>query len=97
MGWSEYSSALITGAGIGSMYGLTALGYYITYAISRTVNFAQGASLMLGAVLSFTLMQSWHWPVSLAIVMTLFCCAVWGLAVEGSGYSHFCGGDPIPG
>ena len=25
MGWSEYSSALITGAGIGSMYGLTAL------------------------------------------------------------------------
>ena len=89
MGWSEYSSALITGAGIGSMYGLTALGYYITYAISRTVNFAQGASLMIGAVLSFTLMQSWHWPTSLAVVMTLFCCALWGLAVERLGIQPF--------
>ena len=50
------SSALITGLGLGSMYGLLALGFHVTYAVSNTVNFAQGATMMLGAVVCFTLM-----------------------------------------
>src|SRR3974377_576840 len=49
------SSAVITGLGLGSMYGLLALGFHVTYAVSNTVNFAQGGTMMLGAVLSFTL------------------------------------------
>ena len=76
MGLSEYVSALITGAGIGSMYGLVALGYYATYAVSRTVNFAQGASLMLGAVLTFSLTTLWHWPVWLALQSGLLSVAI---------------------
>jgi branched-subunit amino acid ABC-type transport system permease component len=47
--------ALITGLGLGSMYGLLALGFYVTYAVSSTVNFAQGSSMMLGAVFAYTL------------------------------------------
>ncbi|MFV1969079.1 MAG: hypothetical protein ACC628_26965, partial [Pirellulaceae bacterium] len=43
-------SSIITGLGLGSMYGLLALGFYITYSVSQTVNFAQGSSMMLGAV-----------------------------------------------
>ena len=35
----------ITGLGLGSMYGLLALGFYITYSVSSTVNFAQGSSM----------------------------------------------------
>ncbi len=42
-------SAIITGLGLGSMYGLLALGFYVTYSVSNTVNFAQGSSMMLGA------------------------------------------------
>jgi branched-chain amino acid transport system permease protein len=82
MGLSEYFSALITGAGIGSMYGLVALGYYTTYAVSRTVNFAQGASLMLGAVLTFSLTTLWHWPVWLAVPLALVLCGLWSYFVE---------------
>ena len=48
-------SALISGLGLGSMYGLMALGFYVTYAVSGTVNFAQGSSMMLGAVLRLRL------------------------------------------
>ena len=44
------TSALISGLGLGSMYGLLALGFYITYSVSNTVNFSQGSSMMLGAV-----------------------------------------------
>ena len=48
------ASAIISGLGLGSMYGLLALGFHVTHAVSRTVNFAQGTTMMLGAVLCFT-------------------------------------------
>ena len=56
------SSALITGLGLGSMYGLLALGFHVTYAVSNTVNFAQGATMMLGAVVCFSLWVTLGWP-----------------------------------
>ena len=56
------ASALITGLGLGSMYGLLALGFHVTYAVSRTVNFAQGSTMMLGAVLCFTFWVTLGWP-----------------------------------
>jgi branched-chain amino acid transport system permease protein len=75
-------SALISGFGLGSMYGLMALGFYITYAVSGTVNFAQGSSMMLGAVLCFTFTQTLGWPVGLGIMLALALCAIYGLIVE---------------
>jgi branched-chain amino acid transport system permease protein len=75
-------SALISGFGLGSMYGLLALGFYITYAVSGTVNFAQGSSMMLGAVLCFGFTQTLGWPMWLAIVLALALCAIYGLLVE---------------
>ncbi len=59
------SSALISGLGLGSMYGLLALGFHITHAVSNTVNFAQGSAMMLGAVLCFTFWVTFHWPLTL--------------------------------
>jgi branched-chain amino acid transport system permease protein len=75
-------SALISGFGLGSMYGLMALGFYITYAVSGTVNFAQGSSMMLGAVLCFYFAQTLDLSMWLAIVLALVGCAVYGLLVE---------------
>ena len=75
-------SAIITGLGLGSMYGLLALGFYVTYSVSNTVNFAQGSTMMLGAVLCFTFWVTFGWPVSLAVVAALILCAAWGVFVE---------------
>src|SRR3989442_1747547 len=55
-------SAVVSGLGLGSMYGLLALGFYVTYAVSRTVNFAQGSSMMLGAVFAYTFAVRLGWP-----------------------------------
>jgi branched-chain amino acid transport system permease protein len=76
------SSALISGLGLGSMYGLLALGFYVTYAVSSTVNFAQGSSMMLGAVFAYTfaVKLGWHFIPAAAIALVL--CAVYGLVVE---------------
>lgn len=75
-------SALISGLGMGSMYGLMALGFYLTYAVSGTMNFAQGSSMMLGAVLCFTFAQTLGWPMWLAVILALLVCALYGLVVE---------------
>jgi branched-chain amino acid transport system permease protein len=75
-------SALISGLGLGSMYGLLALGFYVTYAVSRTVNFAQGSSMMLGAVFAYTFAVRLGWPFVLAAAMALLLCAAYGLIVE---------------
>jgi branched-chain amino acid transport system permease protein len=75
-------SALISGLGLGSMYGLMALGFYVTYAVSGTVNFAQGSSMMLGAVLTYTFAQTLGWPGWAAVLLALALCALYGLLVE---------------
>ena len=51
------------------MYGLLALGFYITYAVSSTVNFAQGSSMMLGAVLAYGFAVRLGWPMPIAAVL----------------------------
>ena len=76
------TSAIITGLGLGSMYGLLALGFHVTYAVSATVNFAQGSSMMLGAVFAYTFAIRLGWPLPLAAAMALALCALYGAIVE---------------
>lgn len=76
------ASAIITGLGLGAMYGLLALGFHITYVVSNTVNFSQGSSMMLGAVLGYTFSVTLGWPMPIAIIAALFLCGVFGLGVE---------------
>jgi len=75
-------SAIVSGLSLGSMYGLIALGYHITYSVSGTVNFAQGSAVMLGAVLGYTFWVTFGAPLPAAILATLAACALAGLLVE---------------
>jgi branched-chain amino acid transport system permease protein len=77
-----FLSALISGIGLGSMYGLMALGFHVTYAVSGTVNFAQGSSMMLGAVLAYAFAQTLGIPMLAAVALALLLCACYGLLVE---------------
>ncbi|MGQ0665269.1 MAG: branched-chain amino acid ABC transporter permease [Pseudomonadota bacterium] len=75
-------SAFISGLGLGSMYGLLALGFYVTYSVSGTVNFSQGSSMMLGAVLCYTFTITLGWGMAAGIGFALVLCALWGAVVE---------------
>ena len=61
-----WMSAIVSGLGLGSMYGLMAL----------------GSSMMLGAVLTFTFAQTLGWPLLAAVPLALALCALYGLVVE---------------
>src|SRR5258705_5327488 len=75
-------SSIVTGLAVGSMYGLVGLGFHVTYGVSNTVNFSQGSSMMLGAVLGYTFAIRLGWPVPAAVAMSLLLCALLGLVVE---------------
>ena len=72
----------MSGLCLGSMYGLIALGFHMTYVVSNTVNFSQGSSVMLGAVLGYAFAVRLGWPLPLAFACALVACAAFGLLVE---------------
>jgi branched-chain amino acid transport system permease protein len=76
------TSAIISGLGLGSMYGLIALGFHVTYVVSNTVNFSQGSAMMLGAVLGYTFAVTLGWPLPLAAITALAACALVGALIE---------------
>ena len=75
-------TALVTGIGLGAMYGLIALGFQITHSVCSRVNFAQGSMVMLGAVLGYVLTQRAGLPVLVAYPLALLGCALMGMLVE---------------
>src|SRR5947207_14854383 len=64
------------------MYGLVALGYHITWATSRTMNFSQGHAVMAGAVVAYSVFVTLGWPFPLAVVVTLAALACFGALVD---------------
>ncbi|WP_232492741.1 branched-chain amino acid ABC transporter permease [Novosphingobium kaempferiae] len=80
--------ALLTGIALGSIYGLIALGFHITASVCGAVNFAQGSSAMLGAVLLWMLAQA-GWPVPIAVGGAVLTCGAYGLIVEHAAIRPF--------
>src|SRR5215469_2097059 len=64
------------------MYGLVALGYHITWATSRTMNFSQGHAVMVGAVVAYAVFVGLGWPFPLALLVSLAALALFGALVE---------------
>ena len=77
-----YVQLVVTGLALGSMYGLVALGYHITWATSRTMNFSQGYAVMAGAVVAYAVFVTLGWPFPLALAITLAALACYGAFVE---------------
>jgi branched-chain amino acid transport system permease protein len=86
---------VFSGLALGSMYALVALGYHVTYATSRTVNFSQGQSVMVGAVIAYTLHVTAGWPLAAAVAVTLVALAAFGAAVERVAVRPFLGAGSI--
>ncbi len=77
-----YLQLVISGLALGSIYSLVALGFNITYATSRTVNFSQGQSVMVGAVVAYLAHVRWGLPMAAALTLSLVALAAFGILVE---------------
>jgi branched-chain amino acid transport system permease protein len=70
------------GLATGSVYGLLALGYHVTFIVGRTVNFSLGASLMIGAVTLWMLNVRLGLTAYAAVPIVLALAALLGIVVE---------------
>lgn len=74
--------AIASGIGIGCVYGLIGIGFCVIYNASGIVNFAQGAFVMLGGIVTYTAMNSWGLPLPLAAAAAIVLVAAAGVVIE---------------
>jgi branched-chain amino acid transport system permease protein len=80
---SLFISLMIAGIVTGSIYAVSASGLVVTYNTTGIFNFAHGAVGMVLAYLFWQLWQGWHWPVLLALAVTLLVAApILGAVIE---------------
>ena len=71
MNLSQWLQLLIAGIMTGSIYALVGLGYVTIYRTSRVVNFAQGSFVMLGALITYSLLTERGLPFWLAGILSV--------------------------
>lgn len=69
---------VLAGLGAGGIYVLLALGFNVTFATTRVLNFAHGEFLMLGTTVGFFFLAYFGWPVLPALALTILVAAVIG-------------------
>ena len=83
MGFLQY---LINGISIGSVYAIIALGYTMVYGIAKMLNFAHGDIIMVGAYISFCVVNYPGLPAIVSVLATMVVCTILGIIIEGLAY-----------
>ena len=73
---------LVSGVGVGCIYGLIGIGFCVIYNASGIVNFAQGAFVMLGGVITQVLLTRAGMPLVLAAIVAIALVAAMGVVIE---------------
>ncbi len=73
---------IVSGAAIGCIYALIALGFVLIYKATETVNFAQGDLMMIGGFIGLSAMTVIGLPFALAFVATIAAMALVGMGTE---------------
>lgn len=79
---SYAAQIIVSGLGIGCIYGLIGIGFSVIYNASGIVNFAQGAFVMLGGMITHVLFQTYGVPLVLSAVCAVAAVSVLGIVVE---------------
>ncbi|MDE1567033.1 branched-chain amino acid ABC transporter permease [Aquabacter sp. P-9] len=80
--FSYIPQVLVSGLGIGCVYGLIGIGFCVIYNASGIVNFAQGAFVMLGGMITQSLMAGHGLPLIPAALVAVALVALLGVGLE---------------
>lgn len=76
------AQTVVSGIGIGCVFGLIGIGYCVIYNASGIVNFAQGAFVMLGGMITHALLTRAGLPFFVSAVIAITLVAALGVVVE---------------
>lgn len=80
--FTYYAQVLVSGLGTGCIYGLIGIGFCVIYNASGIVNFAQGAFVMLGGMLTQVTLTRLGLPLPVAAIIAITLVAVSGTLLE---------------
>lgn len=78
----DFLQAIASGLVVGSLYSLVGVGIVVVYKSTRVFNFAQGGLLMLGAYLTWSLMEQMGMPIWLGLICGLILAMGIGFLIE---------------
>jgi len=90
-----FLSYLVNGISLGSVYAIIALGYTMVYGIANMLNFAHGDVIMVGAYISFCVMQYLEMPAIVSVVAAMFVCTLLGIVIERLAYKPLRGAPKL--
>lgn len=79
---TQLMQSLVTGVGVGLIYGLVGIGFCVIYNASGIVNFAQGVFVMLGGMFCHTVMTRLGVPLILAAIISVPLVAIVGVLID---------------
>jgi branched-chain amino acid transport system permease protein len=79
---TDFLQLILSGVAVGMIYALLAFGYNITFSTSRTINFAQGEFLMLGALTGLTAATTWKLGYAGALAASCVIGGLLGIVLE---------------
>jgi branched-chain amino acid transport system permease protein len=79
---SFIAQVLISGLSVGCIYGLIGIGFCVIYNASGIVNFAQGAFVMLGGMVTHVLLQQYGVPLIVSAALAVAFGALLGVVIE---------------
>jgi branched-chain amino acid transport system permease protein len=77
-----FGQTLVNGISVGCIYGLIGIGFCVIYNASGIVNFAQGAFVMLGGMITYVLLTTFHLPIFVAGAIATVAVALLGVLIE---------------
>ena len=78
----QFLQLVVSGAAIGCIYALIALGFVLIYKATETVNFAQGDLMMVGGFVGLSFMSLLGLPFWIAFMLAIVAMAALGMATE---------------
>jgi branched-chain amino acid transport system permease protein len=76
------AQSIASGIAIGCVYGLIGIGFCVIYNASGIVNFAQGAFVMLGGMVTYVGLTRFGLPLSVAAIFSIVLVSVLGVLLE---------------
>lgn len=76
------AQSILSGIGVGCIYGLIGIGFCVIYNASGIVNFAQGAFVMMGGMVTYTAFARYGLPLPVAAAAAIVLVALAGVVLE---------------
>ena len=82
---SQFLQIVLAGISIGAIYSLAALGFTIVFNATKVTNFANGEFVMMGGLVSASLVSNAHWPMAAAVALAIVVVTALGVALDKLG------------